>query len=395
MAVAGFIKSPAQAAADTRPPAASVLTAAVERKVLAETVITRGTVASSQQVDVGGAGLGEKDAGRSVVTRVSVKSGESLRMGQLLLEVSGRPVFVLQGALPAYRDLKAGCVGEDVAQFQNALAALGYSSGDDRTGMFGGGTAHAATLFYRAHDIEPVTEEVSPVRAGGEGTAAAGSPTRASTASDQAGAASARVTSQVIVPMSEIAYVRASPAYVGQVSAHVGEEAKSDLLSISAGTLIVNGSVGPDVRGLVKPGQKAIIASEATGARAEATVVSIAAQPTKPDEDTDQAGAETYAVRVQPSGRMPADWVGEDVRITITAASSKEVVLAVPTSAVAAGADGRTTVTVRRGQTERRVAVDTGMTADGYVQVIPEGADLEAGERVVVGVDGWERAKDK
>lgn len=377
-----FIKSPAQAAADTGPPSASVLTAAVQKKVLSETVITRGKVAASQRIAVSGEGAGEKDAGRSVVTKVAVKEGQSLRMGQLLLEISGRPVFVLKGAIPAYRDLRSGSTGDDVAQLQQALADIGYATGSDRAGTFGAGTEAAVNGFYRAHEFAPVTEQAAPVPAPTEVKDAGTADAEGDTGDSQA------IATGVTVPLSEIAYVRTEPAYAEDVSAQVGDEAKKDLVSISAGALIVNGTVGPEVKGLVKSGQKVSIASEVTGARATGTVESIAAKPTKPTDGNDPVSGDTYALKVKPSGRLPAGLAGEDVRLTITAASSQEAVLAVPTSAVSAGEDGQATVTVRRGGREQRVPVDTGMVADGYVQVTPEDhADLAVGDQVIVGVD--------
>lgn len=385
VAAASFIKSPAQAAADTRPPPTSVLTAAVQKKVLSETVITRGKVAASQQIDVSGEGTGEKDAGRSIVTKVAVKTGSPLRMGQLLLEVSGRPVFVLKGEVPAYRDLKPGSTGEDVAQLQKALGELGYTSGSDPAGAFGSGTERAVELFYQAHEFTPATEQGDPVA-----TPKESAPTGETETGDVPDETST-AQSHTIVPMSEITYVRAEPAYVEQVSAHVGDEASGDLVSILAGDLIVNGSVSADAKGLVKPGQKVSIASEVTGDRATGTVESVAAKPSEPQKDAEsaaQSGSDTYAVKIKPSGGLPAALAGEDVRLTITAASSGKAVLAVPASAVSAGEDGQTTVTVRRGEQERRVVVDTGMTADGYVQVTPAERDgLAVGDRVIVGVD--------
>ncbi|WP_240797527.1 peptidoglycan-binding protein [Streptomyces sp. F001] len=385
VAAASFIKSPAQAAADTRPPPTSVLTAAVQKKVLSETVITRGKVAASQQIDVSGEGMGEKDAGRSIVTKVAVKTGSPLRMGQLLLEVSGRPVFVLKGEVPAYRDLKPGSTGEDVAQLQKALGELGYTSGSDPAGAFGSGTERAVELFYQAHEFTPATEQGDPVA-----TPKESAPTGETETGDVPDETST-AQSHTIVPMSEITYVRAEPAYVEQVSAHVGDEASGDLVSILAGDLIVNGSVSADAKGLVKPGQKVSIASEVTGDRATGTVESVAAKPSEPQKDAEsaaQSGSDTYAVKIKPSGGLPAALAGEDVRLTITAASSGKAVLAVPASAVSAGEDGQTTVTVRRGEQERRVVVDTGMTADGYVQVTPAERDgLAVGDRVIVGVD--------
>lgn len=395
VAAASFIKSPAQAAADTRPPPASVLTAAVQEKVLAETVVIRGKVAASQQIDVSGEGAGGKEAGRSIVTKMAVKAGRSVDMGQLLLEVSGRPVFVLRGAVPAYRDLRFGSTGEDVAQLQKALAELGYASDGDPAGTFGTGTERAVERFYEAHGYSPVMEATDP----------APTPTTPKEGASQAGPATGSASSpkahveptpvdpgtpvpRPVVPMAEIAYVRAEPAFVEQVSAQVGDEATGDLVSIAAGDLIVDGSVGAEMKGLLKPGQKVSIASETTGSRADGTVESVADKPAKPQKDAERSGADTYPVKVKPSGRLPAALAGEDVRLTITAASSGEKVLAVPASAVSAGADGQTTVLVRRGEQERRVVVDTGMTADGYVQITPvDRRSLAVDDRVVVGVD--------
>jgi peptidoglycan hydrolase-like protein with peptidoglycan-binding domain len=395
VAAASLIKSPAQAAADTRPPPASVLTVAVQEKVLAETVVIRGEVAAAQQIAVSGEGAGGKDVGRSIVTEMAVQAGRSVGMGQVLLEVSGRPVFVLKGAVPAYRDLRYGSTGEDVAQLQEALAELGHASGGDPAGTFGAGTERAVRLFYEARGFDPVTEMTDPAptpSAPKEGASQA-DPAAGTASSPRADAEPAPVVAappvpRPVVPMAEITYIRAEPAFVEQVLAQVGDEASGDLVSIAAGDLVVNGSVGAEMKGLLRAGQKVSIASESTGTRAEGTIESVADKPVKPQKDAERSGADTYPVKVKPSGRLPAALAGEDVRLTITAASSGRKVLAVPVSAVSAGADGQTTVLVRRGEQERRVVVGTGMTADGYVQISPEEPrSLAVGDRVVVGVD--------
>ncbi len=60
--------------------------------------------------------------------------------GDVMLSASGRPVFVLQGESPAYRDLVPGIAGQDIRQLEQALARLGFDPGsvdgryDDRTG---------------------------------------------------------------------------------------------------------------------------------------------------------------------------------------------------------------------------------------------------------------------
>ncbi|MET7529003.1 peptidoglycan-binding protein [Streptomyces goshikiensis] len=141
------VKSPAQLAAEAGPPAQGVLTAEVERRVLAETAVTRGTVVADQSVTVAPPG---------VVTKLPLKAGDPVAAGRLLAEVSGRPVFALRGAVPMYRDLVPGATGDDVAQVQAALRELGHGTGTDPKGVFGPGTKAALAELYRAVGYAPL-----------------------------------------------------------------------------------------------------------------------------------------------------------------------------------------------------------------------------------------------
>jgi hypothetical protein len=51
------------------------------------------------------------DAG--IITRLPARSTQP-QEGDVLLTASGRPVFILQGEMPAYRDLVPGTSGDDV-----------------------------------------------------------------------------------------------------------------------------------------------------------------------------------------------------------------------------------------------------------------------------------------
>lgn len=390
---ATLIKSPAQAAAETVAPRPDVLTAPVVRKVLAQSVVTRGKVTASQRAQIT-AGGSAKDVGRSVVTKVKVKAGETVKAGQVIVEVSGRPIVLLQGAIPAYRDLMPGMTGEDVAQLQSALAAIGYSSGGDTSGVFGTGTEQAVARFYGAIGYESPKSEVAqtppPRNTGGDAgadgkPAEGGEPATGAESSADAAQGTAKVVS--VMPLAEVAFVSSASARADAVAAKVGDEATGTLLSLDSGSLVVNGSVASYEKGLLRPGQSVQILSEATGKQASGTVASIADSPTKAQDGEARQSSETYALRVKPSKALSADFNGADVRLTVVAASSQDKVLAVPTSAISAGADGLTSVTVRSGSQERRVAVRVGMTGDGYVQITPEKpAQITEGEQVVVGV---------
>ncbi|MEU9225691.1 peptidoglycan-binding protein [Streptomyces massasporeus] len=409
-----YVKSPAQAAAEARPPAPDVLTAPVERRVLADTVVTRGTVSSSQTVDIAPAGTAAEDVARPVVTKIMVRSGQTFRGGRVLVEVSGRPVFALRGELPVYRDLKPGSRGDDVRQLQKALRDLGHGTGADATGTYGPGTKQAVAALYAAIGYEPVTagggkdgadplkgaraEVKSAQRAldgllGDKADADEVRYAREDLTEAKAALAEAEAVSGPMVPASEVVFLSGFPARVDSMTAKVGTAAGEKLATVSAGRLVVTGFLGAQEKDLVRPGQNVKVLSEVYGQELTGTVGTVADTPTVPEADGDDTAAaapagQGYAVTVKPDSALPARLAGQDVRLTVEAGSSDGKVLVVPVSALSAGADARTTVTVLDASGERRrVEVRPGTSGDGYTAVTPVGgARLEAGDKVVVGV---------
>jgi hypothetical protein len=154
LGAAQFVKSPAQAAADSKAPAPDVLEAPVEKRVLRHNIVVRGTAAASRTSEIAPA-AGGADGVEPVVTKLPLKPGATVREGTVLMEVSGRPVIALRGATPVYRDLKPGTRGEDVRQLQAALRSLGHGTGGDASGAFGAGTKAALAALYRALGYDP------------------------------------------------------------------------------------------------------------------------------------------------------------------------------------------------------------------------------------------------
>jgi peptidoglycan hydrolase-like protein with peptidoglycan-binding domain len=121
------IQSPAEMAARTAAPEPSAILVPVESRVLSSDVVTRGTVRFGlpQPISIapstvkGGAGL------ISSLPRPNTQFKE----GDVIMSASGRPVFVLRGAAPAFRDMSPGTSGGDVQQFEGALARLGFDPG--------------------------------------------------------------------------------------------------------------------------------------------------------------------------------------------------------------------------------------------------------------------------
>jgi hypothetical protein len=121
------IQSPAEAAARTAPPTPSPILVPVEERVLSSDVITRGTARFGlpQSISLAPSPL-KSEAG--VITTLPAR-GDQLKEGDILLTASGRPVFLLQGETPVYRDLVSGLSGADVRQLEAALKRLKFDPG--------------------------------------------------------------------------------------------------------------------------------------------------------------------------------------------------------------------------------------------------------------------------
>ena len=149
---ASRIESPADAAARAAAPPPSAILVPVERRVLGSNVVTRGTGRFGLPVPVSIAPSTLKLAPGLIAT-LPIR-GTHVSEGGALLTASGRPVFVLRGELPAYRDMVPGLRGVDVRQLKQALRRLGLDPGaDDDT--YSETTGAAVAAWYRSRGWEP------------------------------------------------------------------------------------------------------------------------------------------------------------------------------------------------------------------------------------------------
>lgn len=337
------VRSPAQAAAERKPPPPDVLTAAVEQRVLTDSVVLRGQVGAGQTVEVAPAGSGGPAGVKPVVTKLPVRVGDQVAAGQSVLEVAGRPVFALRGELPVYRDLRPGATGQDVEQLRQALKALGFDSEGDPAGRYGTATGAAVTAFYAARGYDPLPaspdgdaqvsaaqdavtsgeralvdgrdalkaaqkrlddattaqraqQAPNPQTPAQQAAPAGESPvdaarTAVETARKQvtrAGEDLAKLRGKAddvraavgpMVPAGELLFLAGFPARVDGVTGRVGGEVTGAVLTVSAGAPVVRGSLTVADRGLVRPGQAVEIRSEVTGTTAAAKVASVADTP--------------------------------------------------------------------------------------------------------------------
>lgn len=146
------LKSPADLAAEADPPQPSRITAEIERRVLEARLVFRGSVVATNQAEISANRIA---GGESVVTASPVRIGDTVNEGDVVLEVSGRPVFVLEGELPPYRNLAVGAEGPDVRQLETALARIGYLESSEVDDSYTLATASAVESMFSSAGYQP------------------------------------------------------------------------------------------------------------------------------------------------------------------------------------------------------------------------------------------------
>lgn len=132
------IVSPAEAASRARAPEPSLITVAVDERVLSADIIARGSIGYDDPITLSlGGSTGDTDA-KPIVTAIAPE-GTELEEGSVAVEIAGRPVILLVGEIDVYRDMRPGSKGPDVEQLEQALVRLGFlpkadSTWDDATG---------------------------------------------------------------------------------------------------------------------------------------------------------------------------------------------------------------------------------------------------------------------
>ena len=354
-----FVSSPRQAEANAAAPAASLVSVPVESRVVGNEIVTRGMVVAEQRVNV----ISEvtpAGAKTAIVSGHVPKVGDVLKPGAVAVEVSGRPVLVLKGQIPLYRDLSVGDRGADVKQLQTGLRTAGASIGKDASGVFGEGTLAAVTKLY----------------------------------SDAGYRAPGGVTAE------EFVFLPTLPALVASVEGGLGSPASKASVWLTSGDLVIQAAIPDGKRDLVRPGTKVEVTSEVLGLTITCQVAESApvngsppstAASGEPSGEPSQV-ADTGLVTIVPDQPIDGKWVGQDVRVRVVEAQTAGPVTAVPVAAILMDGSGQTEVvvvdpgaTTLASANPRRVRVKVGVTGGGWVEVSAEdGQALRVGDAVAI-----------
>ncbi len=396
------VRSPAQVAADAAPPSRSEITVPVESRVLSRDIET-GVEASYGDMELVQILADETSVNDRVITGRVPDQGEELAEGSVIIEVAGRPTFVLEGEIPTFRTMRPGDSGVDVAQLETALERLGLLSAGN--GSYDQSTEEAIRDLYQnagysppsipefertrldfAEDAVDQAEEAVAVAQDALDLA----PERTARlerdlerANDQLVDARddlARTRSEVGVPMpqSELVFYSNLPRVVTEVLVESGDVVTGPVMSVSGGAFRLTGSLTEAWRVDVAVGDKAVVEDEGTGTKLDVTITEIADEP-----GTERVPNSRYFFAATPEGEFDADALARigSLTMTIPLEQTDGEVLVVPDAAVDAGS-----VTVEREDgSVVSVRVLTGLEARGFVEIEPvDEGELQAGDRVVV-----------
>jgi len=331
VAVAAVALVPRHRTPDEDPAAYATATATVTRRSLTSQTLVDATLGYTGTYTVVNRVPG-------TITRLPA-IGQVVRQGEVLYRVSGRPVVLLYGPVPAYRTLAYGMKGRDVAELNAAMKALGHPTGGD---VFGSATAYALERLQRERGL-PRTGEL-PL---GQAVFLPGA---------------ARVTARQALP--------GEPARPG-----------TPLLRATSTRTVVTVALDAAEQTEVKEGDKVTITLP--GGRTTPGVVSSVGKVAKV---TKAAGGDSPTITVQVTPADPKATGGLDqapVQVSIVTGGVRDA-LVVPVSALLAQAGGGYAVEVAGPRGNRLTGVTPGLfdDADGLVQVT--GPGLSTGQRVVV-----------
>jgi multidrug efflux pump subunit AcrA (membrane-fusion protein) len=330
--------------------AGSTGTGTVERRTLAERLTATGTIGYAGETTV----LARLSGTVTALPAV----GDVVRRGGRLYALAGKPVLLMYGAVPAYRDLAEGVSdGRDVEQLERNLQALGFSPGvvDDQ---FTYETAAAIRAWQEAGGLK-ATGEVELGR-----VAFLPGPQRVTGLETTLGEA------------------------LGGGGGGEGESGESEppsipVLRTSSTRRIVSVALDADQQSIAHRGQRVQVVlpggGEAAGKVSRLAAVEASAGEGGPGEEA-EAGVEA-TIAVVGKHRIPA-LDGAAVSVLFTQRVRKDV-LSVPLTALLAIGGERFAVDVVDGSARRRIVVTPGLAADGSAEV--EGNGLRAGMTVETG----------
>ncbi len=184
------------------------------------------------------------------------------------------------------------------------------------------------------------------------------------------------------LPVSEVLYLDELPRRVDEVMVERGTIVSSAAMLVSGATLAITASAAESDATLLTVGDVATLAMP-DGGELEATITSVEPREAEGGESAESGPRyDVVLAPVNPTAEQVDALRGQNLRVTISIGATDGEVLAVPLAALTAGPGGESRVEVVDGDDTRLVEVETGLSAEGFVEIT---GDIAEGDRVVVG----------
>ncbi|GEB55896.1 peptidoglycan-binding protein [Streptomyces gardneri] len=285
-----------------------------------------------------------KSAVEGTVT-VAAPEGRTLTRGEALYELNDKPVTLLYGPVPMFREMKAGDRGSDVLQLERNLRDLGWGAHLYVDARYGKDTEAAVKQWQKSLNREP-TGRV------GKG--------------------------DVVFQPGKVKVVSADAALADQVAPN------GAVLTVASTQPVVRARLDQSDGALTSRGTKVEVTLPSGRTVAGRVAGTVRPEETAPGGGGGAQDGITVEV-VLDGGASTAS--GEDAKASASVkfvSEARKGVLAVPVEAVVAlrGENGGYGLQIVRGTGSTTVRVETGMTADGRIEV--SGPDLREGLKVGV-----------
>lgn len=277
-------------------------------------------------------------------------AGEVIETGSALYEAEGRPVILLEGQRPFWRDLASGVSsGPDVLQLEQNLARLGFFDREPDT-RFDWWTTDAINRWQKSLGL----------------------------------------TATGTVSVADVAAVDAPSIRVSQVSARLGESAVSPLTYTETTLRAVAKLTAAQARELQAGTPVTVVLPDGTELDSTLASVDPGGQPTG---DEGQTTAPSAVIEFPDQSQVEAAGQGS-IRVVVSGSDEPDETLVVPVTALIATAPDGYAVEVLTREAIVRVPVTIGLVADARVQILASGPDvagaaadaptLSAGDEVVI-----------
>lgn len=294
--------------------------------------ITRGDLVRSKTVD-GHLDYANRRAVKSPVEGTvtqAAEPGKTVERGQVLYKRDARPVVLLYGSTPMFRDLTVGTLGPDVQQLKRNLRDLGRGRSLPVDNKYDEATQAAVKSWQKALGVLEPTGDV------GKG--------------------------DLVFQPGAVRVVAADAALADQIGAD------KPVLTIASTKPVVRAQLDKDDQTLAK-----------VGTRVEVTLPEGATAPgqvsgTVRAESGDGAEAPTgiqVEITLDDGAAVPEDTTGTSSVKFLQ--ESRKGVLTVPVEAIVALREGGYGLQIVRETTTTTVRVETGMSADGRIEITGDG----------------------